>query len=129
MLAAGCGGGEASPDSVVRAWNQAVLAEDNEAAAELFAPGARIVQAGQAFTLETTADAYRFNAGLPCAAEIVAIEEQGETVTATFVLSDRETSRCDGPGAEVTVIFEIRDGKIVLWQQLPQEGPPPGESV
>ena len=68
---------------------------DNEAAARLFAPGARVIQAGRVYTL-----------------------------------ADRTTSRCDAPGVEVTAVFEIRDGKIVVWEQLPGTGgPPPGQEV
>jgi hypothetical protein len=34
------------PVAIVRAWSQALNTNDNEAAAELFAPGARVVQPG-----------------------------------------------------------------------------------
>jgi hypothetical protein len=118
-LGAGCGGGPPSPESVVRAWNESVNSGDNEAAAELFAPGAQVIRAGRSFTLQTEAQAIRFNASLPCSGEIVDLETAGETVTATFLLADRGTIECDGPGAEVTAAFRVRDGKIVLWHQLP----------
>jgi SnoaL-like domain len=118
-LAAGCGGDPPSPESVVRAWNESVNSGNNEAAAKLFAPGAEVIQAGQSFTLETEAQAVRFNASLPCSGEIVELETDGEMVMATFVLADRGTIQCDGPGAEVTAAFRVREGKIVLWHQLP----------
>ena len=130
VLAASCGGGPPSPESVVRAWNEAVNSGDNEAAARLFAPGARVIQAGRVYTLADRGDAVAFNAGLPCSAEIVEIETQGDTVTATFSLADRTTSRCDAPGVEVTAVFEISEGKIVVWEQL--AGPaaaPPGQEI
>lgn len=129
VLAASCGGGPPTPESVVRAWNEAVNSGDNEAAARLFAPGARVIQAGRVYTLADRSDAVAFNAGLPCSAEIVAIETQGDTVTATFSLADRTTSRCDAPGVEVTAVFEISDGKIVVWEQLPGSEPGPGDSI
>jgi limonene-1,2-epoxide hydrolase len=129
VLAAACGGGPPSPESVVRAWNEAVNSDDNEAAARLFAPGARVIQAGRVYTLADRGDAVAFNAGLPCSAEIVEIETQGDTVTATFSLADRTTSRCDAPGVEVTAVFEISDGKIVVWEQLPGNQPGPGDSI
>ncbi len=114
----------------MRAWNEAVNSGDNEAAARLFAPGAKISQAGRVVTLETRRDAVGFNAALPCSARIVAIETAGETVTATFRLDHRDTSRCDAPGVEVTVVFEIQDEKIVLWHQLPSEDESPaGDTV
>ncbi len=117
-LGAGCGGGAPSPESVVRAWNESVNSGDNEAAAKLFAPGAQVVQAGESFTLDTEAQAVRFNASLPCSGEILELESEGDTVTATFLLADRGTIECDGPGAEVTAAFRVRDGKIVLWHQF-----------
>jgi hypothetical protein len=124
-LGAGCGGGAPSPESVVRAWNESVNSGDNEAAAKLFAPGAEVIQAGESFTLETEAQAIRFNASLPCSGEILELETAGDTVTATFLLADRGTIECDGPGAEVTAAFRVRDGKIVLWHQLPSSSRSP----
>jgi limonene-1,2-epoxide hydrolase len=115
---AGCGGGPPSPESVVRAWNESVNSGDNEAAAELFAPGAQVIQAGRTYTLQTEDQALRFNASLPCSAEIVELQSEGDTVTATFVLDDRGDVQCDGPGAEVTAAFRVREGKIVLWHQF-----------
>ncbi len=93
-------------------------AGDNEAAAKLFAQGAEVIQ-GRSFVLETEEEATFFNASLPCSGEIVELESDGDTVTATFRLGNRETSPCDAPGAEATAQFRVRDGKIVLWQQLP----------
>ncbi|MGH3105164.1 MAG: nuclear transport factor 2 family protein [Gaiellaceae bacterium] len=127
-LAAGCGGGPPSAESVVRAWSEALNSGDNEAAADLFAPGAEVVQ-GVSFVLETRAEAMRFNAALPCSGEIVELVTEGDTVTATFVLGDRETSACDAPGAEAVAAFRIREGKIVLWHQLPGSGQAPGAAV
>ena len=102
---------------------------DNEAAARLFALGARVIQAGREYRLEDRSAAIAFNAGLPCSAEIVEIETQGQTVTATFSLADRSTSPCDAPGVEVTAVFEISEGKIVVWQQLPGIEPAPDDSI
>ena len=126
LLAAGCGGGPPSPESVVRAWSQSLNTGDNEAAADLFAPSAEVIQ-GRSFVLETRQEAIAFNASLPCTGEIVAIETEGETVRATFLLGHRETSRCDDPGAQVRASFRVREGKIVLWQQLPDA--PSGDSI
>ena len=129
-LAAACGGGPPSPESVVRAWSEALNSGDNEAAADLFAPGARVIQAGRVYRLHDRTTAVAFNASLPCSGEIVQITTRGRTVTATFALADRETSPCDAPGAEVTAVFEIRDGKIAVWEQLPGTTvTPPGQSA
>jgi hypothetical protein len=122
-LGTGCGGGPASPESVVRAWSKALNAGNNEQAADLFAPGARVVQGGSLFFLETHAEAVRFNFSLPCSGTIVAISTKGDTTTATFVLGNRKTSRCDAPGQKAVAAFEVRRGKIVLWHQLPSPAP------
>jgi len=124
VVLVGCGGEAPSPESVVRAWSQAVNDGDNEAAAELFAPGAEVVQPGSVETLSTEAEAEAFNESLRCAARIVALETAGKTVTATFVLAHRETSRCDGRGDEVKTMFRVENGKIVLWHQLPSDTSP-----
>ena len=128
-LSVACGGEPPSPESVVRAWNESVNSEDNEAAAELFAPGAEVIQAGRSRILETEAQAIRFNASLPCSAEIVELESNGDMVTATFLLADRGTTECDGPGSQVQAAFRVREGKIVLWHQLPGSGTAPGDEV
>jgi limonene-1,2-epoxide hydrolase len=119
----GCGSANPSAESVVRAWSQALNEDDNDRAADLFAPNAEIVQAGRALTLKTHADAVRWNAALPCSGKIVSIESRGETATATFLLGDRHHSACDGPGERATAIFKVVHGKIVLWHQTPARGP------
>ena len=116
-LLAGCGGGPPSPESVVRAWSEALNTGDNEAAAKLFAPRAEVVQ-GRSFILESESEAIAFNAGLPCSGEIREITTEGDTVTATFLLGERPAQRCDAPGAVARASFTVRDGKIVLWRQL-----------
>jgi limonene-1,2-epoxide hydrolase len=129
VLLAACGGGPPSPESVVRAWSTSLNSGDNEAAAGLFAPGAQVIQAGRTLILDTEADALRFNTSLPCSGRIVALESDGDDVRATFRLGNREQSRCDAPGAEVTAVFRVREGKIVLWHQLPSAPPAPGTEV
>ena len=126
---AGCGGGETTPASVVRAWSKALNAGDNDAAANLFAPRAEIIQNGVATRLRTHAEAVAWNASLPCSGKIVDLSTSGATVTATFLLGDRTTGPCDGPGQRATAIFRVRDGKIVLWHQVPTATPPPSPVV
>ena len=129
LLAVGCGGsGGADAEEVVRAWSAAVNAGDNGAAAALFANGAEVVQGSRTQRLESRQEAQRWNASLPCAGRIVALRTRGPTVRATFVLRDRKRGRCDSPGERATALFRIRDGRIVLWHQLPHEpaGEPPG---
>jgi hypothetical protein len=76
---AGCGGSPPSTESVVRAWSEALNSEDNERAADLFAPNAEIVQGDTVTTLRTHRDAVRWNSSLPCSGRIVSITTKGQT--------------------------------------------------
>jgi limonene-1,2-epoxide hydrolase len=120
---AACGSSSPSPESVARAWSQELNSGDNEAAAKLFAPGAEVVQAGMTLRLNTQAEALAWNEALPCSGRIVSIETHDDTATATFVLGDRQQSKCDGPGQQATAIFRVHKGKIVLWHQTTSEEP------
>jgi hypothetical protein len=123
-IAAGCGGGAPSPDRVVRDWSRALNAGDNEAAADLFAEDAEVIQAGVVTRLRTHGDAVAWNSLLPCSGRIVALSRHGPEVRATFLLGNRKTSPCDAPGAQATALFRIEHGKIVLWHQLQSGGSP-----
>ncbi|HYM64754.1 MAG TPA: nuclear transport factor 2 family protein [Gaiellaceae bacterium] len=126
----GCGGDDtASPEEVVRSWSEALNADDNDGAADLFASGAEVVQAGMSYRLSRHDEAVRWNAGLPCNGQILELEVDEDEVTAVFVLSDSKTTPCDAPGAKATAIFTVRDGKIVRWEQLSSEAPAPGDVV
>ena len=125
LALAGCGAGPPSAESVVRAWSQALNQDDNQTAAKMFAPGAKVVQAGGVLTLHTHGDAVAWNAALPCSGRILSIHSKGDTATATFLLGDRPHSRCDGPGQRATAIFRVVKGRIVLWHQTGSGGPPP----
>jgi limonene-1,2-epoxide hydrolase len=129
VLLAGCGGSDPSPESVVRAWSQAVNSGDDDGAARLFATGARVVQGDNTRTLDSFAEARAWNASLPCSGRIVTLQETGETVRATFVLGNRQSVRCDGPGERAKALFRVRGGKIVLWHQLDPARQPEEESV
>lgn len=115
----GCGAGAGSPESVVRAWSRALNAGDDDGAADLFARGAEVIQGGRVLHLRTHAEARDFNHALPCSGRIVALAVHRDEVTATFVLGNRPASLCDGPGDKAAAVFRIRDGKIVLWHQVP----------
>lgn len=117
-----------SPADVVRAWTRALNAGDNRAAGNLFALGARIEQGGLVIVVRARSDAATWTASLPCAGRIVGLGVEGQTVTATFLLSDRSTSACDAPGATVRAAFTVQKGKIVLFRQLGGQ-PAPAEPV
>ena len=129
LVLAGCGSTPPSPESVVRAWSQELNDGDNQGAAKLFAPGAKIVQAGTTIRLDTQAQAVAWNAALPCSGTIVSIKTKGDTTTATFVLGDRRERKCDGPGERATAIVRVHEGKIVLWHQTSAAPAPVGPAV
>jgi len=126
---AGCGSTPPSAESVVRAWSQQLNVGDNQGAAKLFAPGAEIVQAGTTLRLNTQAEAIAWNAALPCSGRIVSIKSSGNTTRATFVLGNRQKSKCDGPGQKATAIVRVKNGKIVLWHQTSAAPAPVGPTV
>ena len=115
---AGCGGHKsASAEQVARAWSAALNSGDNEAAAQLFAKGALIVQNGSE-TLETHTDAVRWNAGLPCGGRITRLERHGkDEVIAQFELTERPKHNCDARSSATAAVFQVKDGKIVTWHQ------------
>jgi len=109
-----------SPAQVVRAWSRDLNANRNEAAARLFAPGARIVEPPSLdVRLGTHALAVAFNASLPCGGRIARLQVHGARVVATFVLGERPHHTCDGPGAKAAALFVVRNGRIALWKRVP----------
>ena len=126
LLLAGCGSHKAqSAEQVARSWSAALDRNDNEAAARLFADGARIVQNSE-LTLSTHADAVRWNASLPCGATIVSVSRRNAIdVLVVFSLEGRPQHACDSPEQKAAALFRVRNGKIVLWHQTdvpPQAG-------
>src|SRR5919204_4597638 len=122
-LLAGCGSGGAPPSGGVPARGKGLNEGGNHAAAELFAPDAEGVQGSVVTRLRTHADAVAWNTDLPCSGKIVSLSTHDTVVRATFVLGDRKSSSCDGPGKRAAAVFRIRGGKIVLWHQVPAGGP------
>jgi hypothetical protein len=120
LLSAGCGGTKGqAPGAVVDSWSQAINGGDDEAAAKLFARDAVVIQDGQRLTLATEADALAFNASLPCGAKVVGKKTSGDEVTTTFTLTRRPGHMCDGTGEAAVTVFQVADGKITLWHELP----------
>jgi limonene-1,2-epoxide hydrolase len=107
----------ASPAQVVRAWSAALNANRNQAAA-LFAPNAEIVEGSSSVRLTSRKLAVEFNASLPCAGRIVALQGTKDAAVATFVLGHRPDHTCDGPGEKAAALFIVRNGKIVVWERV-----------
>jgi limonene-1,2-epoxide hydrolase len=116
-----------SPPAIVRAWSAALNRNDNAAAARLFAPNARIIQGPLDARLTTPQLALAFNASLPCAGRITRITVKGDRATATFVLGHRPKHTCSATkGEKAAAVFVVRNGKIVLWEEVPvPAGAPP----
>ena len=109
-----------SPAAVVRRWSAALNSNDNASAALLFAPNARVLQGPLDVRLTTPRLALAFNASLPCAGKIVRIDVKGNRATATFVLGHRPKHVCRArPGEKAAALFVVREGKIVLWEEVP----------
>lgn len=117
----------ASPEAVARAWSKALNANDNAAAARLFAPNARVVQPNVDVLLTSRKLATAFNDALPCAGHIVAVSVKGDRVVATFVLGQRPKHRCDAPGHKAAALFVVRGGLIRLWMQVAVPNPDAGK--
>jgi len=132
LLLTACGAKKtASAPDVVRAWSAALDRNDNEQAGRLFADGARIIQNGE-LTLATHADAVQWNAALPCGGRISHLEIRSKNqVLAVFELEERPHHHCDGPGAQAATLFQVENGRIVLWHQtaVPEEFAPGGQVI
>jgi hypothetical protein len=126
----GCGGHKtADAATVARAWSAAIDRNDNEAAARLFDDGAQVVQDGF-LTFQTHADAVRWNAALPCGGRITHLEAHGkDEVVAQFELTERPQHSCDAPGGVAAAVFQVKDGKIVLWHQTEVGADAPSQTI
>ena len=118
-----------SPPAIVRQWSAALNANRNAEAAKLFARGARILQPG-VDVVATPKLALAFNISLPCAGRIVHMTVKGSAVVATFVLGERPKHKCDAkPGSKAAALFVVRNGKIVLWEQVAVPTTPSGPTA
>jgi len=104
--------------AIVREWSKRLNAGDNEGVAHLFSLPAIIVQ-NLAFRFHTYAQLAEWHALLPCAGHITSIVVKGRFATAVFRLGNRKGSPCDAPGTLAAARFEIVNGKIVTWEQVP----------
>ena len=120
----------ASPAAVARAWSKALNANDNAAAAELFAHNARVVQPGvDGRAQDARASRSRSTRRCPAPAASSTITRARRPRVATFVLGERPKHHCDAPGHESRALFVVRNGKITLWQQVAVPKPDPGEPI
>jgi hypothetical protein len=112
--------GLSSPEGrMIRDWLLAVKRGDYGQAATFFAPGA-IIDQGRPFRLPNAAAARIFNAGLPCHADLIRLEDEGAKVLATFRLSPGPGGPCRG---RVQVRYTIVGGRFKEWRQLGTDDP------
>lgn len=109
----------AHPRYLAGAWAQALSAGDLDAAAALFALPS-VAENGPTLRIATREQARLFNASLPCGAEVIGAEGEGEFTTATFKLTERPgPGRCGaGTGGEAQTTFVVEDGKIAEWRRV-----------
>jgi len=111
-----------SPEGVmIRDWLMAVQHGDYGRAATFFAPGA-IIDQGHPFRLPNAAAARIFNAGLPCHADLIDLDDEGAKVLATFRLTPGPGGPCRG---RVQVRYTIVDSQFKEWRQLGTGGSEP----
>jgi hypothetical protein len=111
--------------AVIAAWVDTLRKGDVEGAAEYFALPSTVVNGGIMVRIRSSADAVAFNESLPCGGELVRAEGLGETVTATFRLTERPgPGSCgEGSGQLAQTAFVIEDGKIVEWRRVAEDTP------
>jgi limonene-1,2-epoxide hydrolase len=128
LILSACGGHKAqTPEQVARSWSAALNRSDNRAAGALFAPNARVIQSG-VLVLPGEKAAAGWNAELPCGGKILSVQQQGpQEVLVVFLLTERPGHICDGPGQRAAAVFDVQDGRITAWHQVPP--PTPGQSV
>ena len=108
--------------AIVRAWSERLNADDNAGIGELFAVPATIVQPPYEYRLASRREIALWFSLLPCSGKIVSISYRGASATAVFLLGNRGSTRCDGPGTLAAARFDFAHGKIVRWEQVPVPG-------
>ena len=113
------GGADPAAVAVIDDWSTKLREGDVDAAAQLFAIPS-VAENGLTIAIGDLADARAFNASLPCGAELVRAEPQGDHVLATFRLTERPGPGSCGSGAGATAqtSFLIEDGEIVEWNRV-----------
>jgi hypothetical protein len=105
--------------AVVLAWSTRLNQKDNAGIARLYSLPTLIVQGPYAYRLTTRRQVARWYSLLPCAGRVVSISFHGRFATAVFRLANRGKTKCDAPGSLAAARFEIVDGKIRSWIQVP----------
>jgi hypothetical protein len=105
--------------AVVNAWTRLLDAKDNARLARLYRLPTIVIQGQYGYRLKTYKQIALFFSLLPCSGKVVSITFKGNVATAVFRLANRGATRCDAPGGLAAARFEIVDGKIADWEQIP----------
>lgn len=119
----------ASPAAVrvIRAWSDQMRLGHVDKATSYFSVPAIVSNSGGPVTLKTRAEVRFFNLSLPCGAKLERTIAGKRYTIATFELTERVGSHCDGTGAQAATAFAFRRGKISEWRRV--SVPPAGPTV
>ena len=113
------GGADAAEAQVIDEWSRALATGDVDGAAEFFAIPSVAENGPTLIEIESQADARRFNSSLPCGAELVRAETEGDFTVATFRLIERPGGDCGaGVGGTAQTSFVIEGSKIAEWRRV-----------
>jgi hypothetical protein len=101
--------------ALIRHWLAALERDDYARAARSFAPGA-LVDQGVPYRLTSPAAARRFNAALPCRADLIRLRDEGRRSLASFRIRRGPGGPCHGT---VRVRLRFRDEHFSEFVQLP----------
>jgi hypothetical protein len=133
LVLGACGGGDGSDDEeevpggadpaeakVIDEWATTLSEGDVDGAARYFAIPSVAENGPTLIRIRDLDDARLFNATLPCGAELVRAEPEGDFVVATFRLTERPGAGTCGPGTggEARTAFVIEDGRITEWRRV-----------
>jgi hypothetical protein len=137
LVLGACGGGGGSDDEgeipggadpaeaqVIAEWASTLSEGDVDGAARYFAIPSVAENGPTLIRIRDLDDARLFNATLPCGAELVRAEPEGDFVVATFRLTERPgAGTCGvGTGGSAQTAFVIEDGRIAEWRRVGIDG-------
>ncbi len=113
------GGADSGDAQVIDEWSRTLSSGDVAAAAEFFAIPSVAENGPTLVEIKSQADARRFNSSLPCGAELVRAESEGDFTVATFELTERPGGNCGaGTGGAAQTSFVIEGSKITEWRRV-----------
>jgi hypothetical protein len=108
---------------ILRGWGEALRRDRGARAARYFTVPA-VVSQGDVLTLTTSAAVKAFNAGFPCGARLLHVQEEGRFLIGTYELTRRPGHECSARGELLRVAFALRKHKIAEWREVPQPAAP-----